>query len=475
MTYVASRPPTIAIVGGGFSGSAAAYHLAADGAKARILVFEPRGRLGAGLAYGGADPTHRVNVPATRMSLLPGDETHFARWLQTSGALASDPDALSGSDAFPTRPTFSRYVEDALRPFLGAGRIVHVDDRVISVARTGRAWTLGASRGESFRADLLVIATTHPKPSVPPPLDAFRGDPRLVEDGLADDALDAIEADDRVMIVGSGLTAVDIVASLDGRGHRGRITMVSRRGLRPRGHPSQAFPAEGDFVSNPANSATQLVANVRRAVRHAIAEGRSWHSVLDGVRAQGDQIWNALDLEARRRIVRHLRPFWDAHRFRAAPQIEAVLERKLANGSLELLRARFGGADRVEGGFAVELLDRRRGAAIPRRFERIIIATGPAHGDILRAQPYLRELAEAGLVALDQTGLGLRTSRQGRAIGLTGKPEPTLFVAGPLARGTFGELMGLPQVATYARFIADELLAELSGAPAAEPAVPALR
>jgi uncharacterized NAD(P)/FAD-binding protein YdhS len=475
MTYVAAPPQTIAIVGGGFSGAAAAYHLAADGAKARILVFEPRGRLGAGLAYGGADPTHRINVPATRMSLLPGDETHFARWLETSGALASDPDALAGSDAFPTRPTFSRYVEDALRPFVSAGRIVHVEDRVISAARTGRAWSLGASRGESFRADLLVIATTHPKPSVPPPLDAFRGDPRLIEDGLADDALDAVEADDRVMIVGSGLTAVDIVSSLDGRGHRGRITMVSRRGLRPRGHPTQAFPVEGDFVSSPAHSATQLVANVRRAVRHATVEGRTWHSVLDGVRAQGDQIWNALDPAARRRIVRHLRPFWDAHRFRAAPQIEAVLERKLINGSLELLRARFSGADRVEGGFALELLDRRRGAAIPRRFERVIIATGPAHGDILRAQPYLRELAEAGLVALDATGLGLRTSRQGRAIGLSGQPEPTLFVAGPLARGTFGELMGLPQVATYARFIADELLAELSGAPAAEPALSALR
>ena len=475
MTYVAARPPTIAIVGGGFSGSAAAYHLAADGANARILVFEPRGRLGAGLAYGGADPTHRINVPATRMSLLPGDETHFARWLETSGALASDPDALSGGEAFPTRPTFSRYVEDVLRPFLSVGRIVHIEDRVISAARTARAWTLGGSRGESFRADLLVIATTHPKPSVPPPLDAFRGDPRLVEDGLADDALDAIEADDRVMIVGSGLTAIDIVSSLDGRGHHGRITMVSRRGLRPRGHPSQAFPAEGDFVSNPAHSATQLVANVRRAVRHAVAEGRTWHSVLDGVRAQGDQIWNALDLEARRRIVRHLRPFWDAHRFRAAPQIEAVLERKLANGSLELLRARFGGADRVEGGFAVEFLDRRRGATISRRFERVIIATGPAHGDILHAQPYLTQLAEAGLVALDETGLGLRTSRQGRAISLTGQPEPTLFVAGPLARGTFGELMGLPQVATYARFIADELLTELSGAPAAALAASARR
>src|SRR5271157_598148 len=179
------------------------------------------------------------------------------------------------------------------------------------------------------------------------------------------------------MIVGSGLTAADIVSSLDGRDHRGRITMVSRRGLRPRGHAPQAFPAEGDFVSNPARSATQLVTNVRRAVRHAIAEGRTWHPVLDGVRAQGQQIWNALEPESRRRIARHLRPIWDVHRFRAAPQIEAILERKLADGSRELLRARLGGADRVEGGFAVDLLDRRRGVAIPRRVERVIVATGP--------------------------------------------------------------------------------------------------
>ena len=85
------------------------------------------------------------------------------------------------------------------------------------------------------------------------------------------------------------------------------------------------------------------------------------------------------------------------------------------------------------------------------------------YGDILRLQPYLSELADGGFVALDALGLGLHTSRNGRAIGVSGRPEPTLFVAGPLARGTFGELMGLPQVSNYALFIAEEARAELSG------------
>jgi uncharacterized NAD(P)/FAD-binding protein YdhS len=41
-------------------------------------------------------------------------------------------------------------------------------------------------------------------------------------------------------------------------------------------------------------------------------------------------------------------------------------------------------------------------------------------------------------VALDAIGLGLRTSPNGRAIGVAGDVEATLFVAGPLARGEFG-------------------------------------
>jgi uncharacterized NAD(P)/FAD-binding protein YdhS len=463
MTLVAVRTPTIAIAGGGFTGAAVAYHLAAEGVNARIVVIEPRSRLGAGLAYGGADPTHRVNVPAKRMSLLPDDENHFARWLETSGALAADPHAGSGDEVFPTRQTFGRYVHETLRPHVTEGRIVHVRDSIVSATWADAGWVLRTSRGEALRADLLVIATTHPKPDIPPPLDAFRGCARLVEDGLADHAIDAIATNDRVLIIGSGLTAADIVASLDGRGHKGRITMISRRGLRSQGHAPETFPPEGDFTSNPARAATRLLADIRESVRQAVAQGRTWHPVFDRLRAEGDRIWSALEPDARRRVVRHLRPFWDAHRFRVAPQIEAVLSRKLADGSLELLKARLGGAEQLENGFAIELLDRRRGLAFRRSFERVIVATGPAHTGILSAQPYLRELAEAGFVALDPTGLGLRTSRRGRALNARGEADSRLFVAGPLARGAFGELMGLPQVSAYARFIADELLSALSG------------
>ncbi len=445
----------VAIVGGGFSGAAVAYRLARAGIGA--LVFEPRTRLGGGLAYGGDDPAFRVNVPASRMSLLPEDEGQFARWLVETGALKDDPAALVGAEAYPQRGLFGRYVEAQLQPLLAAGAVRHVRAKVSALRRAPGGWRILTETGERFEAALAVVATTHPAPALPPALAPLRGDPRLICDPFAPDALAPVGADERVLIVGAGLTAADIVAGLDARGHRGPVTMISRRGLRSRSHPPAPAPAEGDFAD--VTSATALLARVRGALAAARAGGRSWHGVVEALRLQGGDIWRALDPEARRRVARHLRPFWDAHRFRLAPQLDALLAAKLADGSLALRKGRLAAATREGSSLSVEIPG---GAA--ESFDRILLATGPA-SDILGSQPFLSELAAAGALCPDPSGLGLATSLRGRAIGADGAPDPTLFVAGPLARGAFGELMGLPNVALYARFLAGEIAAALALSP----------
>ena len=452
---------SVVIVGGGFSGAAVAFHLARAEVEAEIVVVEPRALIGAGLAYDGGDPAHRVNVPASRMSLLPDDEGDFARWLEASGALALDPEARAGGEAYPQRRLFGLYVDAALRPLVAAGGVRHVRDRVVALERRQGGWRAATAGGAALSADLAVIATTHPPAAPPPPLAAFLGDARIVAEPLADRALDGVARRARVLIVGAGLTGADVVASFDARGHQGPITMVSRRGLLARGHPPTPLPPEGDFASAPAVRAAELLARVRGAVAEAQAAGRSWHPVFDALRIQGRDIWRGLDAEARRRVVRHLRPFYDVHRFRLAPQTEAILERRLKQGALRLRRARLGAVASEGQGLAVEFVDLRRGEAQRQIFDRIVVATGPAHGAVLGSQPFLGALAAQGALAPDPAGLGLHTALDARAIGANGQADPTLFIAGPLARGTFGELMGLPHVAIYAQFVADRVAAAL--------------
>src|SRR5690242_4710262 len=104
------RALPIAILGGGLSAVPVAYQLASR--FARILVFEPRSALGQGLAYDTRDPAFRINVPAAKMSFVPGNDAHFVDWIARNNALPDDPEATDGVPAFPRREIFGRYVAE---------------------------------------------------------------------------------------------------------------------------------------------------------------------------------------------------------------------------------------------------------------------------------------------------------------------------------------------------------------------------
>ena len=454
----------VAIIGGGVSGAGAAYHLAqalAPG-QADIIVFEPREELGRGLAYDTTDAAHRINVPAARMSLFPDRPEDFLDWIAATDGVADDPRAVrSDGSLFPKRSLFGAYIAARVQPLVDEGRIIHRRASVTGVEKTSDKWVISDSAGAETRADYLVIATTHPAPSAPRGLQAaLAGHPRYVADPTAAGALDAIRPDDRVLIVGNGLTAADIVASLSLAGHHGEIVSASRRGLRSRGHAAVAQEPFGDSTAQPAKTASQLLKSIRRAIAEAGRAGISWHAVIDEVRGHGRQIWQGLALAERQRIVRHLRPFWDVHRFRIAPQVEEALDQAIGEGRLSVLAASVRDAERdgEEIGVTLKL---RNGSTLAKTFDAVVVTTGPAHGGILQSQLWLSELAEAGWLELDPTGLGIACNDRCEAIGRAGDAEPSLLIGGPLARGTFGELMGLPQVTEHSVFVAAELQRKL--------------
>lgn len=461
MTNTGLRP-VVAIIGGGFTGAAIAHHLdrlLAHSAAAEIVVIEPRATLGAGLAYATDDPAHRINVPASRMSLDPLNPGEFDAWFSGSGEAAVDPEAaLADGRRFPRRHAFGRYMAESLAPALAAGRIIHRCASVLRVDEAGEGYWLLLSDRSTLEADLVVIATTHPPPAVPEIFSNTLGaDKRLIRDATRRGALDDIAADDRVLIVGTGLTMADAVASLEAAGHRGSITAFSRRGQLSAPHPQSPVLPFGDFISAPAHTAAGLVRRIREAVAQARMSKIAEQAVFDALRAQGRGIWEALSLVERKRLVRHLRVFWDARRFRIAPQVYDVVARLTQRGQLRTLAARAKNVTADPSGVTATLVPRNGSPPLTIVCDRVIITTGPAYGELLHRVPYLIALADAGLVKADDVGLGLATDLQGRAVGRDGSTRDTLRIGGPLARATFGELMGLPEVALYAVELAEQI------------------
>ncbi|MBB2200937.1 FAD/NAD(P)-binding protein [Gluconacetobacter tumulisoli] len=458
-----SRSHRVAIIGGGFTGAAVAYHLTGAGTgtgtvAAPVVVFEPRPTLGAGVAYGAQDPNHRINVPAARMSLSTDEPDDFRAWLERDGVLEGDPEArLPNGAVYPARSVFGRYIAARLAPRLAEGRVEHRRARVTAV-RPDEAggWRIDTDDGRRTSADIVVIATSHPPPAPPACLADLAveakasGGTMFIADPWAVGALDAIGTDDRVLIVGTGLSMADVVSTLDAAGHRGPITALSRRGQRSHGDLSDNATAWGDFSTGAEGSARGLLRRVRRTLRDN--PDQPWQTIFNALRRQAGPIWAALNPAEQRRLVRHLRPFWDVRRFRIAPQAERVLDRRIAAGMLRIEAGRLTGAARRAGSFDVAI--RPRGEAERRMtVDAIVTTTGPDHARILSSQPFLADLARQGYLERDPAGLGLHTDRAGHAVS-SGRAHPTLLVAGPLSRGTFGELMGLPEVTVNAQMVA---------------------
>ncbi|MDZ4310808.1 MAG: FAD-dependent oxidoreductase [Cypionkella sp.] len=461
MSTLNGQPPiTVAIIGGGLSGAAVAYHLA-ELTDADVVVIEPRADLGRGMAYATPDPDHRLNVPDHKMTLRSDQPEDFRRWLHTAEAptLPANSARLSG-EIYAPRAVFGAYVAAQLQPLQHEGRLRHVQARVISVTRPDR-YRLGLSDGGQVTADIVVLAATHPNAGLPRELAGLAGDPALISDPFAEGALAGVAEDARLLIIGNGLTSADIVASLHRRGHRGKITALSRHGFRSQPHGPTQAETTADFVKNPPRTALDLLRRARAAVAQDQALGLTWHAVFDRLRAQGPVIWAALPDPERRRFLRHLRALWDVHRFRIAPQTYEANQHMQRMGRLVSLAARIVTAT-PGSPIKLGLQARHNGTRFTIAVDRVILATGPAHGSVIKSTPALTDLAALGLLQPDPLGLGLLTAANGQAVPLSGTPDGTLLVAGPLARATVGELMGVPEVITWAEHIAREVARQIN-------------
>lgn len=453
--------PVIAIVGGGATGALLAIHLARRIDTSRpmhIVVFEPRDQLGAGLAYSTSEPSHRINVPAGRMTAYPDEPDSFLRFATEQGVLTADPDALAPNGLlYPCRSVFGDYLREQIEPYLRASVIEHRQTSVIRIEKLPSGWQLHGADGGVLSAQAVVLAVTHPAPCVPAAFAEVKNHPKFLADTTGGNVLQTIETDDRILIIGNGLTSADVIATLTAKGHKGPIISLSRRGLRSRGHAQTTQDPYGDFLANPSLRASELLRRVRATVREAAQQGVAWQAVIDSVRAQGQKIWHVLPVSERKRLARHVRPYWDAHRFRTAPQVEQALDTAISSGQLTLRAGSVQQAALAEDRFSVTFHERGKDNLMPLLVDAILVTTGPDHGDILGSQPFLAKLQDEGLLCMCETRLGIACDRNSTALDQHGAPVAGLFIAGPLARGTFGELMGVPQVTEHTILVADRL------------------
>jgi uncharacterized NAD(P)/FAD-binding protein YdhS len=434
----------VAIIGGGFSGTMLAAQLLRRGIG-RVSLIERSGAPGRGLAYGAAHPTHLLNVRAGGMSAYPDDPGHFVRWLEARG----------GGDAatFAPRLVYADYVQEQLREASAAapGRLELVEDAATDVAEAAGSLTVSLASGRRMEADAAVLAIGNSPPKPPRMLaEANLAAERFFADPWLPGATEGLGPEDGVLVVGTGLTMVDVILLLDQRGFSGPILAISRRGLLPRAHAAGPPPEPRGTV--PTTLASQLLREVRE---HGEASG--WRLAVDALRPVTQELWQTAAPEVRGRFLRHLRPWWDVHRHRIAPEIHARLQSMIDRGQLRVAAGKLVGA--VNRADRVEVSWRPRGANATEQLEvaRIINCTGPEADLRATADPLLHTLVGRGTIRPDPLGIGVEVDSGSRVIAADGHVRERLFAVGPITRGTFWEIVAVPDIRAQLASVAARL------------------
>lgn len=462
--------PRVVIVGGGFSGAALAVALAKLAPAAlEIVIVEPRESLGRGVAYSTTEIRHFMNGPTKAFSLHPEDEGHFTRWVQAYLAQHATDVAEwgNGDDLFVPRQLYGAYVEAELHASLArtGGRVCmkHVRGSAVTIARTGNAHRVVLDDGGTIEADHVVLATGLERARLAGFAGPLASHPGYVDDPWDFSAVGRLRGKSVIGVIGSGLTMLDVIVSLERAGFKGDVIAISRHGL----HTQQNRMVAGwPDVLDPSKLPTtclSLLREVQHARKDILRAGSDTQALADAISPHLTTLWQGARERERRLYLRRLRAYWEHTRHGAAPATFALVSRWRAAGRLKTLAARVIGALAADGQFLLSVKQRGRSEVETISCEAVIncIGTNLDMGSSVGGSP-AAGLVRDGIAARGHAGLGLLASSDCALIDPSGAVSSSLSAIGPLLRGTFWESNAIPEIVPQAYAIASRLAGNLT-------------
>lgn len=459
----------IAIIGGGLSGTLTAIQLLSNASRDTTvyLIEQDRYKMSRGTAYSSQLAFQPLNVPAAAMGIFPEAPDDFFQWLTTHQHRYRNQLTIPVHPKdFMPRCVFGDYLNVRLQEAeAGAAKgvkLVRLHGEAMAVKARGSRFVVEISNYDPIPVDKVVLALGNFLPSqLPIPNMGFYSSSRYIASPWSAKGLYELPADASVLLIGSSLTMVDLVGSLQARGHTGKIYVVSRHGLLPRHHDAGTprYPRLS-LPSGTSLSVLQLVRFIRSKVKEAEAAGYNWRSVLDALRDEAAAIWQAFSLQEKKHFLRFVRPYWEVHRHRMPASSAAMLQELQAKGQLEVIAASL--VDMEDTGEAAVVTIRKRKQAENERLQvdRVINCTGP-QGDFAKIRtPLVEQLLADGMIIPDQLRLGVETLPNGMLLNAKGRPVDGLFTLGPPRRGMLYESTALREIRQQAQALAHELLQE---------------
>lgn len=445
----------VAIIGGGFSGSMMAVELLRRSGHGVSVILIERHVPGRGVAYGTQFEGHLLNVRAKNMSAYADIPDHFVKWAQRHYSWSVKP------DDFLPRVVYGLYISSQLREAItvSSAEFRCIQDEAIGLACTDGGCEIQLAKGGTVSAHNVVLALGNFPPADLQIPGKSANSTRYVSNPWSPKPSIDITRDNHILLIGSGLTSVDVILDLRARGFEGTIHVLSRRGLLPQKHSAVPFPPfRTDSIPKTVRG---LLRMIRQHVKAAEARASNWREVVDSLRPVTQQIWQALPVQEQRRFLRHLRPYWDVHRHRIAERIADQIALQIRHGQIQTHAGRISKYQESAEGVEITYRERKNGTTKSLLVDRVVNCTGP-DGDFRRVNsPLISDLLESKLARPDDLALGLDVADDGALVDSAGVASTSLFALGPLRKGKLWESVAVPELRIQVAKLGNRLASSL--------------
>lgn len=429
----------VLVIGAGLSGTAVGANLARESRKLSAILLD-RAELGDfGPAYRTTCPLHLLNTRAQGMSLFPAEPDHFVRWAAARGEPAAPA-------FFARRSVYRAYLQAIFEEASKTGRIRRAQGNAVRLTLREGGWLCELEGGRRLSAAAVVLAFGVGSPAKLAAAAEIETHPAFVGDIWRSGDQAFPFGAKQIGLIGSGLTAIDVVLAGEAQGLRSHYTLVSRHGLVPQVHAAVNPPAEGS--PPPGRSIRTLMRTVRAAAKQAA----DWRSVLDDMRPRLTEYWDALSVADQARFLRHVRPYWESHRHRMPPEVGDTLARLVKDGRLVVRQEHIERIESDGGRLRMCFADGNEAA-----FDAVINCTGLSGAPNWQSR-LIDDLVKDGLARYDVHGLGLEADCDGRIVG----PDQALYAVGFLRRGQLYESTAARELGIQAGQVARSLAAVLT-------------
>ncbi|MBE0436242.1 MAG: FAD/NAD(P)-binding protein [Methylomicrobium sp.] len=434
----------IVIIGGGLSGTLIAMRLASQSNGPTVILIEKRPELlGRGIAYQN-DFTHQpLNVVAAGMSIFEDKPMDFVDWLNSNRFKYKHLIKTNSPQAFVPRKIFGDYIVEQLENVQqsSAGRLRIRIDEATSILDEGNRKHVVLASGLKLQADHVVFALGNFPPSdIFPNHSLLQSDSRYHGSPWSDTIYRDLVGDENLLLVGAGLSAVDVLLGLNLRNFAGKVTVISRRGRFPLSHDLSHASIPLALPEN--KHPRSLFLWIRTFIRN---NGNvPWPAIIDGLRPLTKKVWLHWSIDEKRYFLKRIRPFWEIVRHRIPAESQSLLQSLIDSDLLEIKEGYIIDGRPTDNGIEVDFYAENKRSR--KTFQKVINCTGPESNYRKVRFPVIRELIERGTMMTDELGLGIKCTPEGRIINAHGNLEEGLWCIGPMRKSVLWESTALREI-----------------------------